>query len=64
VSNNKSVIAPRVRRRKHAAAQTLTSSHEGGQGQHRAAPRFLVRLVGKTKAECLFNGGTIHYRHD
>ena len=29
-----------------------------------AAPRFLVRLVGRAKALCLFNDGTIQSRHD
>lgn len=28
------------------------------------APRFLVRLVGRAKAACLFNAGPIYSRHD
>jgi len=30
----------------------------------RLAPRFLVRLVGKTKAECLCNDSRVFLRHD
>ena len=29
-----------------------------------AAPRLLVRLVGRAKAACLFNTGPIYSRHD
>lgn len=60
----------RLTNKKHATLENRGSSgavfSPARQARERRckAPRFLVRLIGPEKAECLFNDGVIQSGHD
>jgi len=49
---------------KHAASESRRPQRKRPGKLRRLAPPFLVRLVGKAKAEGFCNDGVTHYRHD
>ncbi len=56
-----------IRRSKRPLPRRAVAGNSETRATKRAmmvAPRFLVRLVGRAKAACLFNTGPIYSRHD